>query len=56
MKLRTYTGELIPVLGVATVIVNHNKLELSVTAGASPSLIGHELHELKLDWSTIHSV
>ena len=32
-------------------------LELLVAAGAGPSLIGRDwLHELKLDWTTIHSV
>ena len=61
VKLRTYTGELIPVLGVATVTVNHHNqckvLELLVAAGAGPSLISRDwLHELKLDWTTIHSV
>ena len=61
VKLRTYTGELIPVLSVATVTVNHHNqckvLELLVAAGAGPSLIGRDwLHELRLDWSTIHNV
>ena len=61
VKLRTYTGELIPVLGVATVMVSHHNqskvLELLVAAGTGPSLIGRDwLHELKLDWTTIHSV
>ena len=61
VKLRTYTGELIPVLGVATVTVSHHNqskvLELLVAAGTGPSLIGCDwLHELKLDWTTIHSV
>ena len=61
MKLRTYTGELIPVLGVATVTVSHHnqskELELLVAAGTGPSLIGRDwLHELKLDWMTIYSV
>ena len=61
VKLRTHTGELIPVLGVATVTVSHNNqskvLELLVATGTGPSLIGRNwLHELKLDWATIHSV
>ena len=61
VKLRTYTGELIPVLGIATVtVIHHNQskeLELLVAAGTGPSLIGRDwLHELKLDWTTIHSV
>ena len=61
VKLRTYTGELIPVLGVATVTVSHHnqskELELLVATGIGPSLIGRDwLHELKLDWTTIHSV
>ena len=46
---------------MATVTVNlHNQckvLELLVAAGAGPSLIGRDwLHELKIDWTTIHSV
>jgi len=60
VKLRTYTGELISVVGVATVTVNHHNqckvLELFVVAGAGCSLIGRDwLHEPKLDWTTIHS-
>ena len=52
-KLRTYTDELIPVLGIATINVNyHNQckvLELLVTAGARPTLIDRDwLHDLKL--------
>ena len=46
VKLRTYTGELIPVLGVATVTVSHNNqskvLELLVATGIGPSLIGRD--------------
>ena len=54
VKLPTYTGELIPVLGVATVTVSHHNqskvLELLVAAGTGLSLIGRDwLHELKLD-------
>ena len=54
IQLKTYTGELIPVLGVATVTVSHynqsKQLELLVAAGKGPSLIGRGwLHELKLD-------
>ena len=61
VKLRTYTGESIPVLGVATVTVSHHNqskmLELLVATGTGPNLIGRDwLHELKLDWATIHSV
>ena len=44
--LRTYTGELIPVLGVATVTVSHHNqskvFDLLVAAGTGPSLIGHD--------------
>ena len=48
-------------MGVATVTVSHNNqskvLELLVATGTGPSLIGRDwLHELKLDWATIHSV
>ena len=43
MKLKTYTGELIPVLGAVTVTVKHHNqckvLELLVAEGAGPSLM-----------------
>jgi len=55
LKLRTYTGELIPVhvSGVAMVNGNYHHqckvLELLVAEGAKPTLIGHDwLHDLKL--------
>ena len=43
VKLRTYTGELIPVVGVTTVTVSHHnqskELELLIAAGVGPSLL-----------------
>jgi len=55
---RTYTDELIPVLGVARVTVNQCKvLELLVAASAGPSLIGPDwLHDLKLDSFTVYKL
>ena len=48
-------------LGVATATISHynqsKQLELLVAAEKGPSLIGRDwLHELKLDWMSIHSV
>ena len=53
VKLRTYTGELIYVLGVATVTVSHHnqskELELLVDTGTGPSLIGHTIHSVQAE-------
>ena len=50
VKLRTYTGELIPILDVATVTVNHHN-QCKVLE------FDHDwLHELKLYWTTISTV
>ena len=59
-KLRTYTGEEIPVMGRVTVKVQHRgqeeQLSLVVVAGEGPSLLGRDwLSKLKLDWKSIFS-
>ena len=61
VRLQTYTGEAITVLGSALVPVEHNgqtlTLPLIVTAGNGPSLLGRDwLAALRLDWKTIFSV
>ena len=60
-KLFTYTGEQIPVIGVANVQVKHNSqvatLPLIVTGGAGPTLLGRNwLSTLRLNWSEIFTV
>ena len=59
IPLKTYTKELIDVLGSLTVGVSHNdqtkELSLLVVAGEGPSLLGRDwLSELKLDWSKVN--
>ena len=61
VKLRTYTGEEIPVVGELSVKVQCQgqveQLPLVVVAGDGPSLLGRDwLAKLKLDWSTILAV
>ena len=60
-KLRTYTGEEIPVVGGTTVKVQCQEqvehLPLGVVAGDGPSLLGRDwLAKIKLDWSSIFSM
>ena len=60
VKLCTYTGEEIPLVGRVTVKVQHREqeeqLSLVVVAGERPSLLGRDwLSKLKLDWKTIFS-
>ena len=60
-RLRTYTGEPMPVLGLITVPVHHNNqqktLPLLVVKGGGPSLLGRDwLQHLRLDWKAIHQV
>ena len=55
-RLRTYTGEPLPVLGLITVLVHHNNqqkiLPLLVVKGGGPSLLGRDwLQHLHLDWT-----
>ena len=61
VKLRTYTGQEIPVKGLLQVEVQHGserkELPLIVTGGQGPSLLGRNwLGELKLDWKAIHQM
>ena len=56
-QLKTYTGEVIKVLGAIEVEVTHNEqkkqLNLLVVAGEGPSLLGRDwLSHILLDWST----
>ena len=58
VRLRTYTGEEIPVLGNVAVQVQYQgqeeELPLIIVAGDGPSLLGREwLAKLKLDWKNI---
>ena len=60
-KLRTYTGEEIPVKGALEVEVSHasqrKKLSLIVTRGDGPSLLGRNwLAELQIDWRGVYQI
>ena len=59
IKLRTYSGEELEVLGQMTVNVGYqtqlHRLSLVVVRGSGPSLLGHDwLRKLKLDWGQLH--
>ena len=61
VRLQTYTGETITVLGSVVIPVEHNgqtrTLPLIVTEGSGPSLLGRDwLSALRLDWKVIFSV
>ena len=61
IRLSTYTGEAIQVVGTADVEVQHNgqtvTLPLIITRGSGPSLLGRNwLSTLKLDWNSIFQV
>ena len=61
VRLQTYTGETISVLGSVVVPLEHNgqtrTLPLIVTEGSGPSLLGRDwLSALRLDWKAIFSV
>ena len=61
VRLKTYTGESLPVVGEVVVNVKHNKqakdLVLIIVGGDGPSLLGRDwLKHLKLDWKAIHSL
>ena len=61
VKLRTYTGEAIPVVGKLMVKVQYQgqeeELPLVVVAGDGPSLLGRDwLAKLKLEWKHIFNV
>ena len=60
-RLRTHTGESLPVLGSITVTVHHNNqqktLPLLIVQGEGPSLLGRDwLEHLQLDWAAIHKI
>lgn len=61
LKLRTYTGGHVQVLGVADVTVNHNHQEktlpLYVVSGNRPALLGRKwLKKLKLNWNEVFMI
>lgn len=61
LKLKTYTGESVPVLGAVNVKVEHNKqkevLPLYIIAGNRPALLGRRwLQKIKLDWQGVFMV
>lgn len=61
VKLKTYTGEQIPVLGALDVVVehqgNHKTLPLIITKGQGPSLLGRNwLGELRIDWKSTYKI
>ncbi|KAJ8380942.1 hypothetical protein SKAU_G00017200 [Synaphobranchus kaupii] len=61
LKLRTYTGEAVPVLGVVDVTVEHNEqkktLPLYIIQGNCPALLGHRwLEKLRLNWQEVFLV
>ena len=58
MKLRTYFGELVKVLGTVDVVVKYeeqeNELSTLVVEGSGPSLLGRDwLKLVKLDWKKL---
>ncbi len=61
VRLRTYTGEELNVLGSAPVTVKYKEqqqdLNLLVVQGNGPSLLGRDwLAKIRLDWSELHSI
>ena len=61
LKLRTYTGEPVPVLGVVDVAVEHNgqkkTLPLYIIQGNRPALLGRRwLEKLRLNWQEVFLV
>ncbi|XP_058872250.1 uncharacterized protein K02A2.6-like [Acipenser ruthenus] len=59
IKLRTYTGEEIKVIGIIAVEVQYNQqsctLPILIVFGNGPSLLGRNwLKKLKLDWSNLY--
>ena len=58
VKLRTYTGTEIPVVGELTVRVRHQdqqlELPLVIVAGSGPSLLSRDwLSQMRLDWQSM---
>ena len=61
IKLRTYTGQEIPVGGWLEVTVEHNgnrkQLPLIITKGDGPSLLGRNwLAELRINWESVYTI
>ena len=61
LALSTYTGEKLDVKGTAKVTVRygsqHAELDLTVVAGAGPSLLGRDwLQVIKLDWNHLNQI
>ena len=61
VKLSTYTGEHLPILGTVDVTVEYNsqkaELAIIVVKGSGPNLLGRDwLSIIGLDWSKINSV
>ena len=59
--LHTYTGETIPVLGIANINISAKgksvSLPLIVVGGDGPSLIGRNwLNKIKIDWNSVNNV
>ena len=59
IKLRTYTGQKVEILGTVTITVKHKKtrkdLSLVVVPGTAPNLLGRGwIKELGLEWSSIN--
>ena len=56
-KLKTYTGEAIPVVGEVTVAVKEEKLPLIIVQGSSKPLLGRNwLSKVRLNWHDIFQV
>ena len=61
IRLKTYTGETLNVLGVATVLVEYQdqqeELKLCVVKGSGPSLLGRDwLRKLTLNWRSLNKI
>lgn len=61
VRIRTYTGETVNVLGVAAVTVEYEdqrcELDLHVVSGSGPSLLGRDwLQALTLNWRSLHKL
>ena len=61
VKLRTYTGELVKVLGTVNGVVNYEKQEVElqtlVVEGSGPNLLGRDwLRVLRLNWKELFTI
>ncbi|XP_042613167.1 uncharacterized protein K02A2.6-like [Cyprinus carpio] len=61
LKLKTYTGQALPVLGSAQVVVRHKgtvkELPVVVVPGTGPNLLGRGwIKELGMKWEAIHKI